>query len=106
MKISFFSISHIYGLKILNASSGVIGNLWLLLEAAVLSYSLLSDDILESINLLLLDGTTLVEFNGIYVVEVFAAGIEDELLLDPLVYKEPWLFAPPYVPFIGLIVFK
>jgi len=56
--------------------------------------------------LLLLDGTTLVEFNGIYVVEVFAAGIEDELLLDPLVYKEPWLFAPPYVPFIGLIVFK
>jgi len=78
-----------------------------LAEAAVLSCSLLSDDILESINLLLLDGTTLVEFNGIpgYVAEVFAAGIDDELLLVPLVYNDPAL-ALPCVPLIGLIVFK
>ena len=73
-----------YGLNNLKASSGVIGNRWLLLEAAVLSYSLLSDDILESMSLLLLDGTTLVEFSGIYVDDVFAPGIEDELLFDPL----------------------
>lgn len=64
-----------------------------MLEAAVLSYSLLRDDIFESINLLLLDGTTLVEFNGIYVVEFFAAGIEDELF-EPPWYNEPGAFGP------------
>lgn len=59
----------------------------------MLSYSLLRDDIFESINLLLLDGTTLVEFNGIYVVEFFAAGIEDELF-EPPWYNEPGAFGP------------
>ena len=58
----------------------------------MLSYSLLSDDILESINLLLLDGTTLVEFNGIYVFDVFEAGIDEELFAEPLAYKDPCPF--------------
>jgi len=63
----------------------------LLLEAAVLSYSLLREDIFESISLLLLDGTTRVEFKGIppwFGPAVFAAGIDEELLFAPW-YRDP-----------------
>lgn len=58
-------MSQRYGLRTLKASSALIGNLWLLLEAAVLSCSCRSDDSFESISLFLFVGTTLVEFRGI-----------------------------------------
>ena len=86
-----------YGLNALNASSGDIGNRWLwLFEAAVLSCSRRSEDIFESISLLLFEGTTLVEFSGIPPVcpDVLAAGIDDELLFELLAYKEPGAFGP------------
>lgn len=81
----------------MKASSGVIGNRWLwLLDAAVLSCSLRSDDILESISLLLFDGTTRVELRGIppVVPDALAAGMEEELLLEVLAYSEPGAFGP------------
>ena len=48
----------------MKASSALIGNLWLLFEAAVLSCSWRNEDSFESISLFLLVGTTLVEFRG------------------------------------------
>lgn len=54
---SLFSTSHMRWLRVLKVSSGVIGNLWLIFDAAVESYSLRRDESLESINLFVVLGT-------------------------------------------------
>ena len=63
-KISLRSTSHKYGLKILNASSGDIGN-FILFDVAVLSCSWRQDDILESMSFwFLVVAGTRVEFKA------------------------------------------
>ena len=62
----------------------------------MLSCALRREDILESMSLLLFDGTTLVELRGIPpgYPDVFAAGIDDELLFELFAYNEPGAFGP------------
>lgn len=79
-------MSHRYGLRTLKASSALIGNLWLLLEAAVLSCSWRNEDSFESISLFLLVGTTLVELRG----------------TEPAVPELGWWLLPPLTNDIDL----